>query len=279
MKPEVDVFRYLDYRKLLRDFYRVRKAESRGFSYRWFSRRAGFRSPNHLKRVIEGERNLTPQSIEQYASALGLRGERANYFAALVRFNQSKTREDRETAYERMRSFRGYRRAQRIDSEYAQYHAHWYVPAVREMAQRTDFEPRAEWIAPRLRPAIRIDEAELALDILFELGMLVRDEAGRVTQAEPIVTTGPQTRGIHISRYHRAMLERASESISLVAAEERFISALTFCVGAAGFERVVERVQRFRSELIAMLSEETEGEQVLQLGIQVFPLTTKRGKD
>src|SRR5688572_29452348 len=51
-----DLYGYLDHRVYLRDEYAARKAEKRGFSFRAFSRRAGLQSPNHLKRVIDGER-------------------------------------------------------------------------------------------------------------------------------------------------------------------------------------------------------------------------------
>ena len=57
----IDVFDYLDYRAFLRDFYARAKATRRGFSFRAFSRKARLGSPNHLKRVMEGDRNLTPE--------------------------------------------------------------------------------------------------------------------------------------------------------------------------------------------------------------------------
>ncbi len=273
----VDVFTYLDYRRFLRDYYQAKKAEGRGFSYRAFSRRAGLRSPNHLKRVIDGDRSLSEQSTSQYATALGLNGEPADYFSALVRFNQSLSRRDRERAYQEMLSFRGYRRAQHIDARFAEYHAHWYVPVVRELAVADEFRADPAWVARRLRPAIRESEAAQALAILTQLGMLVDDGSGRVRQAEPVVSTGPQTTHLHIARYHRAMLGRASEAIDAIGADERYLSQLTFAVGPRGFEAVRERVQRFRSELIAVL-QEAEGREpateVLQLGIQLFPVAT-----
>lgn len=273
----LDVYRYLDYRRLLGDYYRAKKAEGRGFSYRAFARRAGVSSPNHLKRVMDGQRNLSELSLTQYCRAMGLDGEPADYFAALVRFNQAKTREDRRRAYEEVRSFRGYQAAQVIDSSYAEYHAHWYVPAIREMALRSDFEADPAWIAPRMRPAITASEARSALDVLYALGMLVTDEDGRARQTDPVVSTGEQTRGLHIARYHAEMLDAAKRAIDEVPAAERYVASLTFCVGPEGAERVRQRVARFRQELIGLLAEERDGDRVLQLGVQLFPLT--RGRD
>lgn len=273
----VDVFTYLDYRELLADYYRTKKGERRGFSYRVFSRRAGLGSPNHLKRVIDGERNLSAASTAKYVHAMDLRGDSAEYFSELVRFSQARTVRDREKSYERMRSFRGYQDAHLIDEHYADLHAHWYVPAIREMVLRSDFKNDAAWVAKNLRPAIRKDQAQHALQVLFELGMLVVDRKKRVRQSdEAVITTGPQTRGLHIAKYHRVVLERAAASIDLVPADQRYLSALTFCVAPGGFERSRERIQRFRNELLASLDEEGDGLEVLQLGIQLFPMSTRR---
>ncbi len=270
------MFDYLDYRALLADYYTLKKSEGRGFSYRAFSRRAGLRSPNHLKRVVDGERNLTPEMATRYAAAMGLDGEPAAYFCDLVAFNQAKTGRERNAAYQRLTGFRGYRKAQKLDLETAAYHATWYLPAIREMAVRSDFRDDPAWIAKRLRPSITTAEAKKALDTLFYLGLLSRDDEGRVVQAEPVATTGPQTEGMHIGNYHREMLGRAAEAIDVIPAAERDISSLTMCVGEDGLRRLKERIRRFRQELIALATEEEEGEQVVQLGIQLFPLTTRR---
>jgi hypothetical protein len=45
-RRRIDVFEYLDYRRLLEDYYRLHKPH--GFSYRAFSLRAGVRTPNYL---------------------------------------------------------------------------------------------------------------------------------------------------------------------------------------------------------------------------------------
>jgi uncharacterized protein (TIGR02147 family) len=275
----IDVFAYLDFRAFLRDVYASKKGEGRGFSFRAFSRRAGLRSPNHLKRVIDGERNLTADMAVRYAEALGLTGEAAAYFSDLVAFNQAKSGPERNAAYQRLTGSRGYRKAHKLDVAKAAYHDTWYLPAIREMAARSDFVADPAWIAARLRPPIAPADASRALDTLFEIGLLVRDGSGKVTQGESLVTTGPETRGLHIRAYHRAMMERAAEALDGVAAAERDISSLTFCVGEDGLKRLKERLQKFRQEIIALASQETSPDQVVQLNLQLFPLSTSRKEE
>ena len=70
------MFRYLDYRTFLADFYAAKK--KRGFSFRAFSRAAGLGAPNYLKLVISGERNLLALGVDVYAVDWGspTRGDR-----------------------------------------------------------------------------------------------------------------------------------------------------------------------------------------------------------
>jgi uncharacterized protein (TIGR02147 family) len=278
-KSPIDVFDYLDFRAFLQDFYNAKKQAGGTFSFRNFSRKAGLRSPNHLKRVIDGERNLTADMARRYARALDLDGDEVSYFIDLVDFNQARTAAERNQAYRRLTGFRGWRKAHRLDLAHAAYHSTWYLPAIREMAMRPDFRAEPSWIGPRLMPPVSTIDVQRALDVLLELGLLVKTAGGKLQQGEPVVTTGPETRGLHIGNYHRAMMERAAAAIDVVPAPDRDISSLTFCVGSDGLRRIKQRIQRFRQELVMLATQEDEGEQVVQLNMQMFPLTTKRGEE
>jgi uncharacterized protein (TIGR02147 family) len=273
-----DVFYYLDYRAFLRDLYAHKKAEGRGFSYRSFARRAKLGSPSFLKLVIEGQRNLSLEMAGRFASALGLVGDAADYFRVLVELNQAEDSATRDAAYDRLTAFRGYRNAQRLDAAHAEYHAHWYLPAIRELATRPDFEADPEWVADRMRPPISNAEAKKALDVLLELGLLVRREDGRVTQGEAVLTTGAETRGVHIFRYHRAMIGRASASLDEIPGAERDISAVTLCLGPAGIEKLKEKVRAFRREIIQLATQEKRPRDVVQVNVQIFPLSGEPAK-
>ena len=270
-----DIFAYRDYRAFLGDYYAHRKAAPRGFSYRAFSRRVGLRSPNYMKLVIDGDRNLSPEMAGRFAKACGLGGEEAAYFRALVAFDQAKSSDERNAAYRRLTGFRGYRKAHQLDLAHAAYHSTWYLPAIRELAARPDFVGDPEWIAPRLRPPIAKAEAAKALETLLELGLLVCEEGGAIRQGEPVVSTGPEMHALHIANYHRMMMARAAASIDEVPSAERDISSLTLCVAPDGLAAIKERVQRFRRELLELSTEEENPEVVVQLNFQLFPLTQR----
>lgn len=275
-RPAADVFAYLDYRAFLRDVYTTKKASGRGFSYRVFSRRAGLKSPNYLKLVIDGDRSLTAPMAERFAQACDLTGEAARYFCDLVAFNQAQTAAERSEQYGKLARFRRFRAAQRLELAHAAYHAHPWVPAIRELAAREDFREDPGWIARTLIPEISAAEARSALDTLLSLGLLVRDDGGRLRQGEALVTTGAESQAVHLRAYHRAMIQRGAEAIDTVPQPERDISSLTLCLGPDGLARLKARLQAFRRELLEWSALEERPEQVVQLNFQLFPLS--RGK-
>jgi uncharacterized protein (TIGR02147 family) len=267
----IDIFGYLDYRKFLEDYYQSRKP--RGFSYRVFSRHADVSSPNYLKLIIQGKRNLTAQMAARFAQACNLEGEPAEYFVNLVAFNQAKSSVERDKIYTKLKTFRRYRSAQRLELAHAAYCSNWYLPAIREMAAREDFRDDPKWIAKQLWPPIKPNQAASALNQLLKLKLLERDANGRVSQKNAFVSTGPETEHLLVAKYHRAMMARAAESIDLVPASERDISSLTFCVKKNGIGEIKRRIQAFRQELIALAEAQEAPHQVIQVNFQLFPLS------
>src|SRR5688572_4669447 len=130
----VSVYDFLDYRAYLRAYYEAAKQQRRSFSFRFFSKLAGLRSPNFLKLVIDGQRNLGAESVERFAHALGLSAADAEFFGDLVALGQAPTLAEKNRAFENIAASRRFRAARRISGELFAYLSHWYNPVIRELA-------------------------------------------------------------------------------------------------------------------------------------------------
>ena len=95
MRP---ITEYQDYRKYMRDYYEERKRSSL-FSWREFSRLAGFSSPNYLQLVCEGKSRVSKNGIDGVADAMGLEGVDRDYFCAMVHFGDAKNDEKKMQAF------------------------------------------------------------------------------------------------------------------------------------------------------------------------------------
>jgi len=265
------VFRYHDYRAFLASYYQAKKP--RGFSYRAFARAAQLGAPNYLQLVINGQRGLTEAMSRRFAETCGLGGDAADYFVVLVAFNQAATNEERNEHYQRLRGFRRYRRAHKLELADAAYHSTWYLPAIRELALSPAFREDPEWIGAMLRPRVKAEDVRQALDTLIALGLLERAEDGKLRQKARVVSTGPETLGMHITNYHAEMMQRATAAMTEVPARERDVSSLTLCLGSRGIGQLKERIQAFRRELLELCETEAEPSQVVQVNFQLFPLS------
>lgn len=274
-----NIFEYVDYREYLRDYYDAGKANVSQFSYRYLGRLAGFSSPNFFKLVMDGDRNLSADSIAKFAKALKLDGEEKRFFADLVAFGQAETVDERNEAFERVAVSRRFRSARRLDSSMFEYLSRWYHPAIRELAARDDFRKDPEWISQRLSPDVSLEQIDSSLELLFDLGLLVEDDDGMISRGDPSVTTGHEVRSLAIGNYHRQMLERAAQSIIDVPRELRDISALTVCIDADKVSEVKERIHAFRESLLDFCDRDANPEAVFQINFQLFPLTMVPGEE
>lgn len=275
-RAKVDVFAFRDYRAFLRAFRERERGEKDGFSPSEFAKRAGIRSPSYLKLVIDGRRNLTPDLAHRFGQACGLRDDMLAYFCALVAFNQAKTARERGLHYATLCGFKRFRASHRLESAQSAYHSEWYIPAIYELCGCADFDEDPRAIAKRLLPPILPKQAREALQVLSELGLLLRAPDGRLKPAESIVATPEGPLGHHIVEYHRTMMRRAADALDHVPREEREIASLTIAVSERRMRELKAELEAFRHALAARYQADPAAERVVQLNLQLFPLSKKK---
>jgi uncharacterized protein (TIGR02147 family) len=270
-----------DYRAYLRAMINFLKATRPQFSYRYFSRMAGFSSPNFLKLVAEGKRNMSTRSITKFSRGLGLDPQEAEAFETLVLLSQAQTDEERNRHYQRLRRHaRRHTTAARLEEAQYRVYSLWYILPIRELLLHPDFREDPTWIGRRLNPEVKAPEVRQALSLLEEVGLAVRDEQGRLRPSTTRISTGPRVRSLAVRNFHRSMLELASNALEAAPQDQRDVTALTLTLSRRQFELVRGRIAQFRRELLDLVEEEQRGEgpdveprEVYQVGFQLFPLT------
>jgi uncharacterized protein (TIGR02147 family) len=212
----------------------------------------------------------------QFAQGAGLVGSASDFFCELVAYAQATTAADKNRHYEQLIRHRPFRETRKLEAAQAAYHATWYLPAIRELCRRPDFEDDAKWVAAQLEPAISTQEAKQALSTLHKLGLLYRDGEGRSRQTDTLVTTGPGPLGHHVFNYHRAMLERAAVALDRIPREEREVSSVTVCVSQDKLLELKQRIADFRKDLLQLAEIDNEPERVVQINFQLFPLSKQK---
>ena len=160
---KISIFGYTDYRQFLRDAYEELKQSKHFFSYRYFAKKAGLSSPALLKMVIEGERNLTPKSIEQFVTGFGLKGHDAQYFRVLVLYNQAKTDSEKNKQFSKLRKLLEHRKVNLLSLQQYDFFSNWYVPVIREVINCEGFENDPEKISKYLFHEVTPEQVKEAI--------------------------------------------------------------------------------------------------------------------
>lgn len=273
---EVDIYTFTNYREYLKAWYESQRAGGKPFSFRIFSKKAGFASPSYLKMVMEGQRNIIGDSIVKFARALKLSKKQMNYFTAMVSFNQATAEKDRDYHFKNLMSLRPLVRPRGIRKEEYEYFAKKYFVVAREMVDLPDFQEDPKWIASRFSPPIKPLEAKHAVEVLLRLGLLKRKD-GKLVQTDKSLTTPDVVKSIEAYLFHRTMLGEAKEAMVRFPPHRREIGSVTMPLSFAILPRIKKRIIEFQEEIIDIINEEgLTYDEIYQLNIQLFPVTHKK---
>ena len=268
----IDLFHYLDYRKYLRDLYSTAKKSRAGFSFRTFSKKAGFGSSNFYKLVMDGDRNLTEGSLEKFMHGLKLNKQEQEFFRNLVFFSQAKAHQNKNAYYKKLLQSRKFNELKPMTKDQYKFYSTWYHAVVRELITSEGCHANYEKIAKKIQPPLTTAQVEGSVELLETLGFIKKTKEGW-KQSSSIVTTGPEVNSLILMNYHRELLALARERLPNIPSEKRDISALTLGFPKEKLPEIKKRIQEFRKSILESVSTETNPEIVALLNIQFFPVT------
>ncbi|QQR80895.1 MAG: TIGR02147 family protein [Deltaproteobacteria bacterium] len=273
VNTKINVFKYKDYRDFLRDWYESCKSSRAGFSFRTFSKRAGFTSPNFFKLVMDGERNLTEDSLQKFLVGLKLNKQEQEFFTNLVFYNQAHDHDDKDRYYQNMMRSRQFSQLRAIEKQQYEYYSTWYHPVVRELVVSKFYDGTSESIANRLSPEVTVEQVARSIELLANLGFIERVGKKGWKQSSTLVSTGDEVQSVAIFKYHKNLLDLSKSILDRVPSGRRDISTLTLGIKKERVSELKKKVQEFRKEILKLVSEDVEPEDVVQLNIQLLPLT------
>lgn len=277
-RPMRPIYMYNDYRQFLKDRYAELKQTQASFSYRYFSKKAGFASPNFLKLVMDGQRNLSADGAHKFAQALKLGVKESRFFEILVQYNQSSEGAQKQSCYEQMLAFGDYRKAHHLVGAQYAYLKHWYYPAIVELAQLKKFKEDPQWIATELGGNVSVRDVREAIQVVESIGLLQRNDDGKLIPGHAALTTGPEAVSLAAYSYHKQILELAKEAVDGQSPSDREFGAITMAASPAQLTKLKDMIRDFRRTVVNYLSTPDEAaDAVYQFSVQLFALTACKG--
>lgn len=280
MIKKLNIFGYVDYRVFLRDYYNLQKKQTRYFSYRYFSNKAGFSSHNVLKQVINDERNIAPKSIPKFCRVLNLTSRECDYFRLMVLFNQSKNEAEKNELFREMFRYKQGSKAKRLNELQYKMYSEWYHAVIRELISFKDFGDDYSAIAKYLSPPITPGQVKKSLQLLKDIGLIKKNKDGKWVQRDPIIKTDPEIESLSIRNHNRKMIQLAEDAIEKVKPEDREISGMTLGISKKAFKEIKQKIQSFKDEILSdILSDSSQSEEIYQLNFQLFPVLKKNRQE
>ena len=224
MKPIIE---YTDFRKFMRDFYEERKRCS-AFSWREFSKIAGFSSPSYMKVVCDGNSKLSRIGVERTGAAMGLAGFEMDYFRAMVKFGQADVESKKVAAYEEMLSIAK-------------------VYKVRVLAPLMPGATPGE-LAKMCYPEVSAQEVQESLAFLTKAGLLKKTE-GKLVQSETSVKGSNDATRLAMRGMHRMMSQLATPALELPV-EERNFSGVTMGLSRESYSKIENLLDECRRKIL-----------------------------
>jgi uncharacterized protein (TIGR02147 family) len=269
------IFEYFDYRAFLRDYYAENKTQNRYFSYRFFARKAGLKSPVFFKEVAEGQKRLSSGMIEKFSKALHFNEKEATYFKYLVLFDQAKTGKEKQEHYVVLRSMENIKNEKALNAKQYDYFSTWYNVVIRELVTLVDFKDNFKFLASMVMPPIKTREAKASVELLLKLGLIQKRSDGTYVQVDTAITVENGVASLAIRQLNKAMAMHAVDAIENFVKIERTIFGITVGISQEMYDIINAEIASFKDRIVTLVSRDQKCERVYQLNMQLFPMSRK----
>ena len=238
------------------------KRKNPSYSVRAFAKKVGLNS-GALSAILNGKRNVSEILARRIAERLMLDPqERAELFSLFP--------EKRLYQKEGMKT-------DSVDPSYLQLSAaqyrvvgEWQHFAILTLLEVQDFDSSAEWIAKRLN--LSVTKTEQSIARMISIGMLERNEEGKLIKAPQKFRTTDDVVDTSIRRSHEETLELAKESLSRDSIDERDFTHISLAIDPKNMSMAKELIRKFQDEFATLVESGNKAE-VYRLSMQFFPLT------
>lgn len=274
---------YTDFREFLRDFYEYKRhltrKDLRPYSYATFAAAADIKSPNYLKLIIDGERNLSSDMTKKFARAMGMNKDESDEFQALVDYGQSTEPLERNRYLKNLADIRVRHQLKtgEIKAETWEKIPSWVIWVLYAMADQKNvtFE-NVDQLAGLIRRKIKNEDLRRSMEKLINEGELVRAEDGSVSRGRELMSGSENVPVALVRKLQAELIYLGLESLFQDTAQEREFGAMTASLTESEFEQLKFELRQFRKRWtkdISVARKTSKGDRVFQLNIQLFPVT------
>jgi len=251
-----------------------RKKQDRNFSLRVLAKECDI-SVALLPLILAGKRRLTPKLAERIAKYFQLELAEYRWFVGLCTLEKGKLSTDAPSkALGKVQRSAKYRQQRPEEARFFEYFSHWHLPVLRELIALKEFKMDAHWIAENLHFDIPPGKVEKAYKFLLKEGFISESKNGNfVFPQQRQETCQGSVFKVALSEFHKSMMMRALDSISLVPHTERSMEALTMAVKKEDWPKMQNIMLKALDEISELSRNTKDRDALYHFAYYAFPFT------
>lgn len=274
-----EISEYLNYREYLKDWVAHRKAEGLPGSNRWFALKMGINSTSWLSSILSGARNLNEINLKKLTSILNFSPYERSLFSALVAFNQSKDRIEKNRHFDTFRKIQARKEATPVSGQFYDYYKNWYNSAIRAVIGMMPVRDNYSELGALLTPPVSEQHTKEAVKLLEEIGFIRRNDLGIFELTHAGITTGEYEKSVAIRGFQEETIQLAKASLFRFDRSEKDISTLTLGISRDRIKDVKAILADTRRQIAELAESDDNADSAYQLNMQLFPLSKQLQDD
>ncbi|MBR2095415.1 MAG: TIGR02147 family protein [Fibrobacter sp.] len=270
MSTFVNIYDFTRFRKYLAEYQERRQAAEPTFSRTEFCNLLGLpNTRSYFNDVVQGKR-VTDNMRERFINVIGLKGNEAKYFEAMIDFDQSKTAEVREQAFDAMMHLNKTPQAI-VDPDSYEFFGNWYNSTVYAILEVMDITDDVSELAAKIFPPVSEKKLQASLELMKKMSLIRRDERGFWKPTKDSLATVQQSKSQMVLQFQKQCLELSKQALESAGKESRDMTTFTFSVSKKAQKQVEVAAEKFKAQIRHIVTADSEKPEIVEhINLHVF---------
>jgi uncharacterized protein (TIGR02147 family) len=277
IRKRVSVYEHNDAGRYCKAVYEEIRLVQNSYSITEYSEKLGFGANNTMAQIHSGHRFISLKSAERIVKVFQLNRSESAHFLSLVKLKLARSPEEKERLLALILELRSRHSGSAQNSPGLEFFNSWLHAVVFELLSMEKARSLKE-LCERMNLTVKESAVLKSLEFLESINLMKKilsetNEPTKYLKTKQDFSLGSEVPGLAIVRYHQEMLNLAKESLINSPPSERDVSSVTISVDSEQVERIKQDIALFRKYLLFLGSQSKVANKVMQVNVQLFPLS------
>lgn len=266
----MNIFDFTRFRKFLAEYQERRQAAEPSFSRTEFCNLLGLpNTRSYFNDVVQGKR-VTDNMRERFINVIGLKGNEAKYFEAMIDFDQGKTAQVREAAFDAMMRLNKTPQAI-VDPDSYEFFGNWYNSTVYAILEVMDVADDVSELASKIFPPVSEKKLQASLKLMQKMNLVRKNESGFWKPTKDSLATVQQSKSQMVLQFQKQCLELSKQALESAGKESRDMTTFTFSVSKKAQKQVEVAAEKFKVQIRHIVTADSEKPEIVEhINLHVF---------